>query len=75
MRIKIEPSVAGTPDYYRRVQIEVDNDDLDLDELFDSLIIPALRAFGYAEAAIGRYVSVDAVAEDEKKQEYTCPAN
>lgn len=62
MRIKIEPSLPGTPTYYPRVEIEVKDDDLELGDLIDYLIVPALRAMGYAEATIERHISVDGFA-------------
>jgi hypothetical protein len=59
MRITIEPTLPGTPGYYVSVQIEVRNDDLDLSEMLEQLVVPALRAIGYAEETIERHVSVD----------------
>jgi hypothetical protein len=63
LKIRLEPSLPGTPDYYPRVEIELPNDDIELGDLIDYLIIPALRAFGYAEAAIGRHISVQETVE------------
>jgi hypothetical protein len=62
LKIRLEPSLPGTPDYYPRVEIELPNDDLELGDLIDYLIVPALRAVGYAEETIRRYVSVDGLA-------------
>jgi hypothetical protein len=56
MRIKIEPSLPGTPTYYPRVEIEVQDDDLELGDLINYLIVPALRAVGYAEETIRQHI-------------------
>jgi hypothetical protein len=48
LRITIEPTNKTTPQYYPRTIIEVATDELNLEEMLNYLVKPALLAIGYS---------------------------
>lgn len=51
MKIRLE-TTNSEPEYSHSVEIEVPNDHLDIHELWDEVIVPALLGFGFAQTSI-----------------------
>jgi len=51
MKIKLE-TTHSEPKYSNSVEVSVNHDDLNIYEIWDEIIVPALLAFGFGESTI-----------------------